>query len=99
MNCLFPLPTRFESKTSFERNLKKQTPAVQNEVAEVIDCFMSGDIPEKYRPQKIQPFNENNYRIRIRNHRLIYNLDENDETLGILKSILPRAQSYQRRSV
>ena len=98
MNCPFPLPTRFEAKRSFERQLKKVSPAIQNEVSEVIDCFASGNIPEKYRPRKIQPYDKQDYRIRLSDHRLIYHLEEreNEEHVGVLKALLPRPRSYRR---
>lgn len=98
MNCPFPLPIRFESKKSFERHLKKAGPAIQNEVSEVVDCFVSGNIPEKYRPRKIQPYHRQEYRIRISDHRLVYILEEkeNDEHVGVLIALLPRPQSYRR---
>ena len=98
MNCPFSLPVKFELKTSFERKLKKLDTSVQQEVAQVIDYFVSGEIPEKYRPRKIQQNQKQDYRIRIGDYRIIYNLEEkeNEENVGILKTILPRPKSYRK---
>ncbi len=97
MNCPFPLPQAFRATKAYFRSIKRLPYFRRSELEKVIRQFTEGNPEEKYRPKKLNVNTDNLYRIKIKNHRLVYALEqENSHYIGKLLYVENRSQDYRK---
>ena len=97
MNCPFPLPQAFRATKSYFRSIKRISYFRRSELEKIIRQFTEGNPEEKYRPKKLKSNTDNLYRIKIKDHRLVYALEkENARYIGRLLYVEKRSQDYRK---
>ncbi|MCK4613180.1 MAG: type II toxin-antitoxin system RelE/ParE family toxin [Thermoplasmata archaeon] len=78
-----------------EREIKKAPKNILTEIAKAIDSLKPTHYPERYDVKKLKGL-DHGYRIRIRDWRILYNVNFKKKEISIV-SIIPRKKAYKKK--